>query len=78
MNIFRMVDMHEEEPDNGILVDMIYEIVDGVERALEIKIYNILNNVVTSIVQHVSPIVKLAFASNMLQLLEIERGKDNV
>jgi hypothetical protein len=75
MNIFRMVDMHAEETGSGILVDMIYEIVDGIESVIEIKIYEIINSIVTGIVPQVSPIVKLAFASNMLKLLEIERNE---
>ena len=75
MNIFRMVDMHEEETGNGILVDMIYEIVDGIEKVIDVKIYEIINSIVTGIVPQVSPILKVAFAGNMLKLLEIERNK---
>ena len=78
MNIFRMVDMHEEEPGNGILVDMIYENADGIEKVVDVKIYEIINSIVTGIVTQVSPIIKVAFAGNMLKLLEIERNKNNV
>ena len=73
-----MVDMHEEEPGNGILVDMIYENADGIEKVVDVKIYEIINSIVTGIVTQVSPIIKVAFAGNMLKLLEIERNKNNV
>ena len=76
MHIFRMIDIQDVETGYGILVDMPYQIIDGIEKVIDIKIYEIINNVVSGIAPISSPLVKLAFASNFLQLLEMERDKE--
>jgi len=73
MNIFRMIDMHDDE--TGVLIDMKYEIVAGLEKVIDINIRNIINNIVGEVVQFANPMYKLAFASNFLTLLEQERNK---
>jgi len=73
MNIFRMIDMHDDE--TGVVIDMKYEIVDGLEKVIDISIRNIINNIVGEVVQLANPMYKLAFASNFLSLLEQERNK---
>lgn len=76
MHIFRMIDIQDVETNSGILVDMQYELVEGIEKVIDIKIYDIINNVVGGIAPVSSPLVKLAFASNFLEILEIERKKE--
>ena len=71
MKLFRMIDMHDLE--NGVLIDMKYEIVDGLEKVIDISIRNIINNIVGEIIELANPIYKIAFASNFLSLLEQER-----
>lgn len=71
MNLFRMIDMHDKA--NGVLIDMKYEIVDGLEKVIDISIRNIINNIVGEIIELANPIYKIAFASNFLSLLEQER-----
>jgi hypothetical protein len=73
MNIFRMIDMHDDK--TGVVIDMKYEIVDGLEKVIDICIRNIINNIVGEVVQLANPMYKLAFASNFLSLLEQERNK---
>jgi len=73
MNIFRMIDMHDDK--TGVVIDMKYEIVDGLEKVIDISIRNIINNIVGDVVQLANPMYKLAFASNFLSLLEQERNK---
>ena len=68
MNLFRMIDMHDKA--NGVLIDMKYEIVDGLEKVIDISIRNIINNIVGEIIELANPIYKIAFASNFLSLLE--------
>ena len=73
IHLFRMIDMQDSE--DGVLVDMRYEIVDGLEKVIDISIRNIINNIVGDVVQLANPMYKLAFASNFLSLLEQERNK---
>ena len=73
MNIFRMIDMHDTK--DGILIDMKYEIVDGLEKVIDINIRNIINNIVGEVLELTNPMYKLAFAANFLSLLEQERNK---
>jgi hypothetical protein len=73
IHIFRMIDMQDSK--DGVLVDMEYEIVDGLEKVIDISIRNIINNIVGEVVQLANPMYKLAFASNFLSLLEKERNK---
>jgi hypothetical protein len=68
-----MIDMHDDE--TGVVIDMKYEIVDGLEKVIDISIRNIINNIVGEVVQLANPMYKLAFASNFLSLLEQERNK---
>jgi hypothetical protein len=68
-----MIDMQDSK--DGVLVDMEYEIVDGLEKVIDISIRNIINNIVGEVVQLANPMYKLAFASNFLSLLEKERNK---
>ena len=74
MHLFRMIDMHD--PNNGVVIDMKYEIVDGLEKVIDINIRNIINNIVGEIIEMANPMYKLAFASNFLKLLEQERNKE--
>jgi hypothetical protein len=68
-----MIDMHDDK--TGVVIDMKYEIVDGLEKVIDINIRNIINNIVGEVVQLANPMYKLAFASNFLSLLEQERNK---
>lgn len=72
-NIFRMIDMLDG--DQGVLIDMKYEIVDGLEKVIDINIRNIINNIVGEVLELTNPMYKIAFAANMLTLLEQERNK---
>jgi hypothetical protein len=74
IHLFRMIDMQDSE--DGVLVDMRYEIVDGLEKVIDISIRNIINNIVGEVVQLANPMYKLVFASNFLSLLEQERNKE--
>ncbi len=74
IHLFRMIDMQTSQ--DGVLVDMRYEIVDGLEKVIDISIRNIINNIVGDIVQLANPMYKLVFASNFLSLLEQERNKE--
>jgi hypothetical protein len=69
-----MIDTYDET-NTGVLIDMKYEIVDGVEKVIDISIRNIINNIVGEVVQLANPMYKLAFAANFLTLLEQERNK---
>lgn len=73
MHLFRMIDMYGTS--NGVLIDMEYEIVDGLEKVIDISMRNIINNIVGEIIEMANPMYKLAFASNFLALLEQERNK---
>jgi hypothetical protein len=73
-NIFRMIDMHDTK--DGVLIDMKYEIVDGLEKVIDINIRNIINNIVGEVLELTNPMYKLAFAANFLSLLEQERNKE--
>jgi hypothetical protein len=68
-----MIDMHDDE--TGVLIDMKYEIVDGLEKVIDINIRNIINNIVGEVLELTNPMYKLAFAANFLSLLEQERNK---
>jgi len=74
MHLFRMIDTYEDT-NTGVVIDMKYEIVDGLEKVIDISIRNIINNIVGEVVQFANPMYKLAFASNFLTLLEQERNK---
>ncbi len=76
MHVFRMIDMQSAQ--DGVLVDMEYEFVDGMEKVIDISIRNIINNIVGEVLEFTNPLYKLAFATNFLSLLEQERNKDNV
>lgn len=73
MHLFRMIDM--QGPDEGVLVDMEYEIVDGLERIINLNIRSIINKIVGEVVNYANPMYKLAFASSFLTLLEQERNE---
>ena len=72
-NIFRMIDMRDSK--DGVLIDMKYEIVDGLEKVIDINFRNIINNIVGEVLELTNPMYKLAFAANFLSLLEQERNK---
>ena len=74
MHLFRMIDTYEDT-NTGVVIDMKYEIVDGLEKVIDISIRNIINNIVGEVVQLANPMYKLAFAANFLSLLEQERNK---
>ena len=73
MHLFRMIDM--QGPDEGVLVDMEYEIVDGLEHIINLNIRSIINKIVGEVVNYANPMYKLAFASSFLTLLEQERNE---
>lgn len=73
MYLFRMIDM--QTPDDGVLVDMEYEIVDGLERVIAVNVRNIINKIVGEALEFANPMYKLAFAANFLKILEQERNK---
>jgi hypothetical protein len=75
MHLFRMIDTYEDT-NTGVLIDMKYEIVDGIEKVIDINVRNIINNVVGEVIQLSNPMYKLAFASNFLKILEQERNKE--
>ena len=72
MHIFRMIDM--QSPETGILVDMKYNIIDGIEQVIDINVRNIINNIVGEILELADPIYKVTFAANFLTILEQERN----
>ena len=72
-HIFRMIDM--QGPEDGVLVDMKYEIVDGLEKVIDVSVRNIINNLVGEVLVLANPMYKLVFAANFLSLLEKERNK---
>lgn len=77
MHLFRMIDMRDS--NDGVLIDMEYEIVDGIEKVISINMRNIINKVVSEVVELSNPFYKIAFASNFLGMLEQERkGNNNV
>lgn len=71
MHLFRMIDMRDS--NDGVLIDMEYEIVDGIEKVININMRNIINKVVSEVVELSNPFYKIAFASNFLTILEQER-----
>jgi hypothetical protein len=72
-HIFRMIDMQSLE--DGVIVDMKYEIIDGLEKVIDVNIRNIINNIVGEVLEFANPMYKLAFAANFLSLLEKERNE---
>lgn len=74
MYIFRMIDMVNSQ--DGVLIDMNYEIVDNIEKIISVNIRNITNNIVGEIDDASSPLVKLGFAAKFLELLQLERNKE--
>ncbi len=74
MHLFRMIDMYDAS--NGVLIDMEYEIINGLERVVNLNTHNIINKVVGEVIELANPMYKIAFASNFLKLLEQERNKE--
>lgn len=74
-NVFRMIDLQDSVNNDGVLVDMEYEIVNNVEKVVDIHIHNIINNIVSEEVD-VSPVIKLAFAANILTLLKQDKEQE--
>jgi len=74
-NIFRMIDLQDPVSNDGVLVDMEYEIVDDIEKVVDVSIHNIINNIVSEPVD-VSPIIKLALAANILTILKQEKEQE--
>jgi hypothetical protein len=70
-----MIDTYDDT-NTGVIIDMKYEIIDGIEKVIDINVRNIINNVVGEVIQLSNPIYKLAFASNFLKILEQERNKE--
>lgn len=72
-----MIDMYDSL--TGVVVDMEYDIVDNKEVVLDLKIHNVLNNIVGKSQENIDPAIKLAFATNFLYILkENGENKDNV
>ena len=74
-HIFRMIDLQDSENKDGVLVDMEYEIVNNVEKVVDVSIRNIINNIVSEPVS-ASPIIKLAFAANILTILKQDKEQE--
>lgn len=72
--LFRMIDMRDS--NDGVLIDMEYEIVDGLEKVINLNIRNIINKIVGEVIDYANPMYKIAFAANFLSLLEQERNKE--
>lgn len=70
---FRMIDMYDSQ--TGVLVDMEYDLVNGNEVFLNLKIFNIINNVVGELLENIDPMIKIAFAANLLSILQ--ENKEN-
>ena len=68
---FRMIDMYDSQ--TGVLVDMEYDLVDGNEVFLNLKIFNIINNVVGRLLENIDPLIKIAFTANLLSILQENR-----
>lgn len=68
-----MIDMYDSQ--TGVLVDMEYKLVNGIEVCLNLKIFNIINNVVGKLLENIDPSIKIAFAANLLSILQ--ENKEN-
>lgn len=66
-----MIDMYDSQ--TGVLVDMEYDLVDGNEVFLNLKIFNIINNVVGRLLENIDPLIKIAFTANLLSILQENR-----
>lgn len=75
MHIFRLIYLQEGTSD-GVLVDLIYKMINGLEYVVDLQVRNIINNVVGEILEDLNPLIKLAFTANALKLLEIERNNE--
>ena len=62
-----------QDAETGVLVDMEYKMVNGLEKVIAVNVRNIINNIVGEVLELSNPMYKLAFAANMLSLLEQER-----
>lgn len=72
-----MIDMYDSQ--TGVVVDMEYDLVNGKEVVLNLKIFNVINNLVGKLVENIEPAIKLAFATNFIYILQENReNKDNV
>ena len=74
MYIFRWIDL--QGTSDGVLVDLFYKFVDGSEYIIDLQVRNIINNVVGEVLEDLSPMIKIAFSANILQLLEREKNKE--
>tara|TARA_R110000868_G_scaffold399713_1_gene673682 strand:- start:284 stop:511 length:228 start_codon:yes stop_codon:yes gene_type:complete len=74
MHIFRWIDLQGTK--DGVLVDLFYKFVDGSEYIIDLQVHNIINNVVGEVLEDLSPMIKIAFSANILQLLEREKNKE--
>ena len=74
MHIFRWIDLQGTK--DGVLVDLFYKFVDGNEYIIDLQVHNIINNVIGEVLEDLSPMIKIAFSANILQLLEREKNKE--
>ena len=74
MHIFRWIDLQGTK--DGVLVDLFYKFVDGDEYIIDLQVHNIINNVIGEVLEDLSPMIKIAFSANILQLLEREKNKE--
>lgn len=74
MHIFRLI--YLQGTSDGVLVDLIYKMINGLEYVVDLQVRNIINNVVGEILEDLNPLIKLAFTANALKLLEIERNNE--
>jgi hypothetical protein len=64
-----------QNEQEGVLVDMKYEIDKGLEKVIAVNVRNIINKIVGEAVEFPNPMYKLAFAANFLTMLEQERNE---
>lgn len=70
MHIFRHINV--DTNNDGVVIDMIYDMVDGYEKIRELYTYFVIDGVVSQKVD-CDPAFKIGFAVNILKILEQER-----
>ena len=72
MNIFRHIESVE---GYGILIDVIYNIVDGMVTPENMKTYRIKDGIVSE-QMYVEPAYKMLYLVNMIDVIELTLGED--
>lgn len=74
MHIFRYVQVNDDS--EGVLVDMTYEMENGYEKIINLTTRMVVEGKVTKQVP-CDPVMKIAFATSILQILEKDRQMKN-